>query len=105
MSCDRTESSVSTFFFFNDTAPTEIYPLSLHDALPIAHGLGGAVPVSRPTLHPHRAGDPRRNHRVHAAARGMGRAEPACEPLGFPRLLSGNGDRARRCLARLARAG
>src|SRR3989475_1749176 len=24
-----------TFFFLNDTAPTEIYPLSLHDALPI----------------------------------------------------------------------
>src|SRR2546425_7510015 len=24
------------FFFFNDTAPTEIYPLSLHDALPIS---------------------------------------------------------------------
>src|ERR1044071_6743686 len=24
-----------TFFFFNDTAPTEIYTLSLHDALPI----------------------------------------------------------------------
>src|SRR5690349_23697856 len=24
-----------TFFFFNDTATTEIYPLSLHDALPI----------------------------------------------------------------------
>src|ERR1039457_5806498 len=23
------------FFFFNDTAPTEIYPLSLHDAIPI----------------------------------------------------------------------
>src|SRR6202047_1958974 len=23
------------FFFFNDTAPTEIYPLSLHAALPI----------------------------------------------------------------------
>src|SRR5438445_6830688 len=23
------------FFFFNDTAPTEIYTLSLHDALPI----------------------------------------------------------------------
>src|SRR6266498_4201682 len=35
------------FFFFNDTATTEIYTLSLHDALPIraedapAHGLGG----------------------------------------------------------------
>src|SRR5580700_10045057 len=25
----------SSFFFFNDTAPTEIYTLSLHDALPI----------------------------------------------------------------------
>src|SRR5437773_5963142 len=24
-----------SFFFFNDTAPTEIYTLSLHDALPI----------------------------------------------------------------------
>src|SRR5437899_9127202 len=27
--------SFSTFFFFNDTATTEIYTLSLHDALPI----------------------------------------------------------------------
>src|SRR2546427_5208924 len=26
---------LSTFFFFNDTATTEIYTLSLHDALPI----------------------------------------------------------------------
>src|SRR5256885_8019012 len=26
------------FFFFNDTATTEIYPLSLHDALPIFAG-------------------------------------------------------------------
>src|SRR5256886_17418046 len=25
------------FFFFNDTATTEIYPLPLHDALPIFH--------------------------------------------------------------------
>src|SRR3712207_8200378 len=25
-----------TLFFFNDTAPTEIYTLSLHDALPIS---------------------------------------------------------------------
>src|SRR2546421_5995333 len=28
------------FFFFNDTATTEIYTLSLHDALPIFGGLG-----------------------------------------------------------------
>src|SRR5256885_3228030 len=27
------------FFFFNDTATTEIYTLSLHDALPICHTL------------------------------------------------------------------
>src|SRR5258708_31929820 len=27
---------ISFFFFFNDTATTEIYTLSLHDALPIS---------------------------------------------------------------------
>src|SRR5437588_1368193 len=32
------------FFFFNDTATTEIYTLSLHDALPISIALfGGAL--------------------------------------------------------------
>src|SRR2546425_9547262 len=32
------------FFFFNDTATTEIYTLSLHDALPIFHdACAGAV--------------------------------------------------------------
>src|SRR5688572_31111552 len=30
------ELSVCMFFFFNDTATTEIYTLSLHDALPIS---------------------------------------------------------------------
>src|ERR1041384_7188584 len=30
-------------FFFNDTAPTEIYTLSLHDALPIYDVLAGKV--------------------------------------------------------------
>src|SRR5437867_13086181 len=30
------------FFFFNDTAPTEIYTLSLHDALPIFLVVGHA---------------------------------------------------------------
>src|SRR5256885_12740925 len=29
------------FFFFNDTATTEIYTLSLHDALPISYGNAG----------------------------------------------------------------
>src|SRR3712207_7397692 len=27
---------ICSFFFLNDTAPPEIYPLSLHDALPIS---------------------------------------------------------------------
>src|ERR1039457_809593 len=31
-------------FFFNDTATTEIYTLSLHDALPICHSRVGTVP-------------------------------------------------------------
>src|SRR2546430_17509508 len=30
--------SIIVFFFFNDTATTEIYTLSLHDALPISRG-------------------------------------------------------------------
>src|SRR5258708_31318009 len=30
-------SYISHFFFFNDTATTEIYTLSLHDALPICN--------------------------------------------------------------------
>src|SRR3712207_9315659 len=40
MSCCYVSHSVSrvTFFFFNDTATTEIYTLSLHDALPICPG-------------------------------------------------------------------
>src|SRR2546430_10897965 len=32
--------SLSVCFFFNDTATTEIYTLSLHDALPICISLG-----------------------------------------------------------------
>src|SRR2546430_5809025 len=46
------------FFFFNDTATTEIYTLSLHDALPIS---------TRPseTCHADRERDRRRpNHRL-----------------------------------------
>src|SRR2546430_7384831 len=31
------------FFFFNDTATTEIYTLSLHDALPISQSRGRAL--------------------------------------------------------------
>jgi len=34
---------VFLFFFFNDTATTEIYTLSLHDALPISDGAFVAI--------------------------------------------------------------
>src|SRR5690349_24919787 len=38
------------FFFFNDTATTEIYTLSLHDALPICRpgGAGWLRPAATP---------------------------------------------------------
>src|SRR5215813_13430026 len=35
MLCPETNGKYVLFFFFNDTATTEIYTLSLHDALPI----------------------------------------------------------------------
>src|SRR5258708_21151989 len=37
----------SIFFFFNDTATTEIYTLSLHDALPISFCQAGSGTNSR----------------------------------------------------------
>src|SRR5438128_4351804 len=49
---------ISLFFFFNDTATTEIYTLSLHDALPISNlrtvtilseGPSGLKPSHHPT--------------------------------------------------------
>src|SRR5439155_25682905 len=46
-------SSISLFFFFTDPPTTEIYTLSLHDALPICHTpdclqRGGVNPARRP---------------------------------------------------------
>src|SRR2546430_16810968 len=49
-------------FFFNDTATTEIYTLSLHDALPIYSGLGCPCWSSR-------YGQPRHRRRCHRANR------------------------------------
>src|SRR6266496_3323540 len=40
----RSPFSHSFFFFFNDTATTEIYTLSLHDALPISTARQGTAP-------------------------------------------------------------
>src|SRR2546422_10069239 len=43
----RPVMSFCFFFFFNDTATTEIYTLSLHDALPILTGPNNSL-----VLHP-----------------------------------------------------
>src|SRR2546430_11627289 len=60
------------FFFFNDTATTEIYTLSLHDALPISArqraGCARARPRARDTQ------DAQRRGRHRGAS---GRARPA----------------------------
>src|SRR2546427_6601788 len=64
---------VCLFFFFNDTATTEIYTLSLHDALPISRrraGRPGGPPRLRPGAPPAggRSGTPR-----HGSGRRRGR--------------------------------
>src|SRR5256885_10243064 len=67
------------FFFFNDTATTEIYTLSLHDALPIC---GWELRSSSPSH-----GDPRRPH---------GRREHGCGASRFDSGGSQASDRRRR---------
>src|SRR2546426_3084105 len=66
---------LSFFFFFNDTATTEIYTLSLHDALPICPVLGRQLPrrlAEDPGLGerglPHRRGASRRDVRGRQAS-------------------------------------
>src|SRR2546423_9340696 len=50
------------FFFFNDTATTEIYTLSLHDALPIYDGLKEVPPYDEDDdVHPRPASVARLN--------------------------------------------
>src|SRR3989442_14105616 len=47
-------TSILFFFFFNDTPTTEIYTLSLHDALPISDG---GNPPRAASFPPRPAGD------------------------------------------------
>src|SRR3712207_8828843 len=53
------------FFFFNDTATTEIYTLSLHDALPISGHRGRTHTLS--TRHDRRYHGGRRPRRLRSA--------------------------------------
>src|SRR5687768_17999996 len=46
--------SLILLFFFNDAAPTEIYTLSLHDALPICRDGGPFGPARRSIVSPGR---------------------------------------------------
>src|SRR5256885_16159634 len=52
-------SKLIAFFFFNDTATTEIYTLSLHDALPISHHEERPVRLLRDVLGLERLGEAR----------------------------------------------
>src|SRR5256712_13915696 len=104
---------VSSFFFFNDTATTEIYTLSLHDALPIclavaidpcdgrlqALGLGG-----EPEELEHERGGQQRAGRIRdAAARDVRRGAvhrlevrpAAVAEVGRGRAAEATGDLAR----------
>src|SRR6266702_8545560 len=46
------------FFFFNDTATTEIYTLSLHDALPIFYAVpGSGLDRPGPSTHDRRSSE------------------------------------------------
>src|SRR5260370_14852810 len=76
--------SLSPFFFFNDTATTEIYTLSLHDALPISrHGAANsfiaacAVAIAGPARQSWRAAsiDVRALVRITLARNSVGIAE------------------------------
>src|SRR3712207_8423112 len=49
-----TQVAKAWLFFFNDTATTEIYTLSLHDALPIWHPCRPACPSLSPRRAPAR---------------------------------------------------
>src|SRR2546429_5811688 len=57
------------FFFFNDTATTEIYTLSLHDALPISCNRLRAMKLLHRSLPAFRDRDSRRQYRASAKDR------------------------------------
>src|SRR5258707_8573413 len=85
------------FFFFNDTATTEIYTLSLHDALPICRqaedraehrrleALGSQARPQRPHAHRHEEENHDRDHDslLHAD----GRSEEHTSELQSPQYL------------------
>src|SRR2546426_7897275 len=73
---------LSCFFFFNDTATTEIYTLSLHDALPISAGEPCGAPAHRAARAPQRG--PRRARPRHRAPPAHARSEEHTSELQSP---------------------
>src|ERR1044072_3409440 len=68
----HTDISCMSSFFFNDTATTEIYTLSLHDALPIyALRLLAAVQGADRPQHAGDAGAERQRHRTEGDTSGL----------------------------------
>src|SRR2546429_95119 len=57
-------TTIRLFFFFNDPAPTEIYTLPLHDALPIFIRLCGMTHVKTSPYYPQSNGKIERWHRI-----------------------------------------
>src|SRR3712207_7820260 len=78
--------TIHDFFFFNDTATTEIYTLSLHDALPIL--IGGTSP--RPTT-PRACSWPGRPAR-RRTSRPAWRVSPGCRPGRAARTPAGRSE-------------
>src|SRR2546427_10656274 len=75
------------FFFFNDTATTEIYTLSLHDALPISANRlrrGHRLPQYRAPGPAGRGGDPRATRPVLAHLLPRDALRRLCDSGGTP---------------------
>src|SRR2546426_11634155 len=72
----------SLFFFFNDTAPTEIYTLSLHDALPISPHLAGGPRGAK------EGRKARRSRRLAVRARGAARRRRVRARVGLVALIA-----------------
>src|SRR3989475_6390979 len=70
-------------FFLNDTPPTEIYTLPLHDALPISSRIAPSTSIVRaPSSARASAGDPK-----------YARGPPACSKLVWPARIAPLSDR------------
>src|SRR5258705_8123348 len=80
-------SCLVPFFFFNDTATTEIYTLSLHDALPISRERRGSAWPRRGSTDPLASGRTRAARRSHAASPARPRSEEHTSELQSLRHL------------------